>query len=132
MKRQTGVVVVMSLLLLVLVSCAAQFPFIAPAALSEATDLKELCAQRKLTAAELKTADSLYNQGSVLAQKKKNEAAYPLLDRAIVYYRVALSKAAILRKEKEIAQQERALSKTREDVSAYNQVLKELKTMEQK
>ncbi|MBN1308095.1 MAG: hypothetical protein JXA18_09275 [Chitinispirillaceae bacterium] len=131
MKRRRSAVIVMSLLPIVMISCAASFPFIAPAALSEATELKELCAQQKLTATELKTADSLYSLGSALAQKKKHEAAYLLLDRAIIHYRIALTKAAILRKEKAIAQQEQALSKTREDVSAYNQVLKELTTMEQ-
>ncbi len=132
MKRQPGLLLVMSLLLFLLVSCAAQFPFIASSTLYEATELKDLCARQNLTAPELKIADSLYSQGSALAQKKKNEPAYLLLDRAAVYYRIALTKASILSKEKEIALQEQALSKTREDVSAYKQVLNELKTMEQK
>lgn len=131
MKRQNGLVVLMSVLLLLLVSCAAQFPFIAPAILSEATELKVVCAQQKVDAAALKVADSLYGAGDALIKKGKNEAAFSLLDRAIVYYRIALTKASLSKKEKEIAVQEQALSKTREDVSAYQQVLKELKTMEQ-
>jgi len=131
MKRQNGLVLLMAVLLLLLVSCAAQFPMIAPAILSEATELKAVCAQQKLDAATLKVADSLYGAGDVLVKKGKNEAAYRLLDRAIVYYRLVLTNAAIAKKEKEVAAQEQALAKTREDVSAYQQVLKELKTMEQ-
>ena len=131
MKRQNGLVLLMAGLLLLLVSCAAQFPFIAPAMLTEATELKVVCEQEKLDAAQLKVADSLYSGGDALIKKGKNEAAFALLDRATVYYRIALTNAAIAKKEKEVASQEQALSKTREDVSAYQQVLKELKTMEQ-
>jgi tetratricopeptide (TPR) repeat protein len=131
MKRETGQLLMMPLLLLLLASCAAQFPFLASATLSEATELKVLCGQQKLEAAEIKIADSLYQQGSILAKKGKNEPAYSLLDRAIACYRIALTKSAIAKKEKEIARQEQALAKTREDVSAYQQVLQELKTMEQ-
>jgi hypothetical protein len=131
MKRQIGLVLMMSALLLFLMSCAAQFPFIASATLSEATELKVLCGQEKLSSSELKIADSLYSQGSGLVEKGKNELAYALLDRAIVYYRLALSRSAITKKEQEIAKQKKALAKTHEDVSAYQQVLQELKTMEQ-
>jgi tetratricopeptide (TPR) repeat protein len=132
MKRQNGLVLPTAALLFLLVSCAAQFSFIAPAIFSEATELKAVCAQQKLDAATLKIADSLYDAGDVLIQKGKNEAAFTLLDRAIDYYRIALTNAAIAKKEKEVAAQEQALSKTRDDVSAYQQVLKELKTMEQR
>ena len=131
MKRQTGLLLTLLLLLLLLASCAAQFPFLASATLSEATELKVLCGRQKMEASEIRIADSLYQQGSILVKKGKNEPAYSLLDRAIAYYRIALTKSAIAKKEKEIAKQEQALAKTREDVSAYQQVLQELKTMEQ-
>ena len=129
MMRRTGLPLII-LLLLLLTACAAQFPFMASATLSEATDLKTLCGQQKLDAMEIRAADSLYTLGSGLVAKGKNEPAYLLLDRAIACYRIALTKSIIAIKEKEIARQEQALAKTREDVSAYQQVLKELKTME--
>jgi hypothetical protein len=131
MKQKTGVLFVMSAVLFLLASCAAKFPFIASATLSEATELKVLCGEQKFTGAEVTTADSLYKQGSVMVEKGKDEIAFNLLDRAVVYYRIALTKSAIAKKEGQIAKEEQALSKTREDVSAYKQVLKELKTMEQ-
>ena len=70
-------------------------------------------------------------QGGSLQKEGKNEVAYALLDQAADYYRLALTRAAIAKKEGEIARQQKALSKTREDVTAYQQVLQELKTMEQ-
>jgi len=131
MKRQNGLVLLTAVLLLLLASCAAQFPFITPGILSEATELKGVCGQQNLDAATVKIADSLYEAGDTFIKKGKNEAAYKLLDRAIIHYRIALTNGAIAKKEKEVAVQEEALSKTRDDVSAYQQVLKELKTMEQ-
>ena len=131
MMRQKGPVLLIAVLLLLLASCAAQFTFIAPGALSEATELKAQCAQQKSGSAVSKTADSLFSAGELLVKKGKNEAAYLLLDRTIVLYRIDLMQQAIAKKDKELAMQEKALSKTREDVSAYQQVLKELKTMEQ-
>ena len=130
MKQNNGLVAVTTAAVL-LASCAAQFRFIAPAVLSEATELKAQCARQNPGSETCTTADSLYSAGELLVRKGKNEAAYVLLDRAIVNYRIALMNAAIAKKEKEVAVQEKALSKTREDVSAYQQVLKELKTMEQ-
>lgn len=130
MERQRGLPFMMLFSLFLLASCAAQFPFLASATLSEATELKVLCGQEKLDAVEIRIADSLYQQGTVLAKAGKRETAYALLDRAIVHYRIALTKSTIAKKEKEIAKQEQALAKTYEDVSAYQQVLKELKTME--
>ena len=131
MKRQNGVVLLTAVLLLLLASCAAQFQFVAPAILSEATELKVQCAQLTSGSDACKTADSLYSAGEQLVKKKKNEAAYALLDRAIVHYRLIIMQSAIAKKEKEVAMQQKALAKTKEDVSAYKQVLKELKTMEQ-
>lgn len=131
MKQKTGVLFVISAMLLLLASCAAKFPFIASETLSEATELKVLCGQQKLTGTEVAIADSLYKKGSALEEKGKDATAFKLLDRAVVYYRIALTKSVIAKKEKRIAKEEQALSRTREDVSAYQQVLKELKTMEQ-
>ncbi|MBN1757231.1 MAG: hypothetical protein JW863_02870 [Chitinispirillaceae bacterium] len=130
MKRRNGLIVLTAALLL-LASCAAQFPFIAPAAMSEATELKVQCGQQNPDSEACRKADSLYSVADVLLKKGKNEPAYLLLDRAIVCYRIALMNGAIAKKEKEVAVQEKALAKTREDVNAYQQVLKELKTMEQ-
>ena len=130
MKRQTGCIVLMAMLLLLLISCAAQFPFLASATLSEATELKVLCGQQKLTATEVTIADSLYKKGAALVEKGKKEQAYSALDKAVVYYRIALTKSSINLKEEEISRQEKALSQTRDDVTAYQQVLQKLKTME--
>ncbi len=133
MKRNTAFLSVMLLTPLLFVSCAAQFPFMAPAALSEATELKNLCEKQRLTGGpEVRIADSLYREGTLLVKAGKNREAFLLLDRSVGYYRVALSRSVIAAKEKEIAGEEQALAKTREDISAYQQVLQELKTMEQK
>ena len=132
MIRQKGpVLLISSVVLLLLASCAAQFTFIAPGALSEAAELKAQSAQQKSGSAASVKADSLYSAAEMLIKKNRNEPAYLLLDRAIVLYRIDLMQGAIAKKEKEVVLQEKALSKTREDVSAYQQVLKELKTMEQ-
>jgi len=131
MKR-SGIIIVTSVSAMLLSSCAAQFPFIAPEAHSEATSLKELCAARKLKTADVKLADSLYDAGSALVKKGKNEPAYRLLDRAAIHYRIALAEASIQDKEMEMEKREELLAKTKEEVAAYNQILKELKTMEQK
>lgn len=122
---------IMAILLLLMVSCAAQFPLIASATFSEATELKVLCGKENIASAEVKKADSLYSAGKELLEKKKNEDAYRLIDLAIVHYRIALTQNGIAVKEKSIAREEQALAKTRKDVTAYKQVLKELKTMEQ-
>lgn len=116
---------------LFMVSCAAQFPFIAPVAQSEMRDLQSLCSQQKLSLSEVKVADSLAAAGALLLEKNRREAAYAMFDRATGYYRIALTKSAIANTEKEIAVEEQALAKNRDDVSAYQQVLKELKSMEQ-
>ncbi len=131
MQQKGPVLLILSVVLLLLASCAAQFTFIAPGALSEAAELKAQCARQKSGSATSVKADSLYHAAEQLIKKNKNEPAYLLLDRAIVLYRIDLMQGAIAKKEKEVALQEKALSKTREDVSAYQQVLKELKTMEQ-
>ncbi len=120
----------MTVPVIMLTSCGAPFRFAAPAKCTEATELKNVCAAVESGGTELKEADSLYNQGTVLIRKGKDEKAYWLLDRAIVRYRLVLAKSAIGRKEKEIALQKQALSKTREDISAYKQVLLELENME--
>lgn len=130
MRKTLGSFIAVALLLL-MVSCAAQFPLIASTTFSEATELKELCRQNSVEAAEVKKADSLYTAGKQLLEKKKNENAYALLDQSIVFYRVALSKNSIADKEKAIAREENALAKTKKDLTAYKQVLKQLKTMEQ-
>lgn len=131
MKR-CGIFIIASALATLLSSCAAQFPFIAPEAHSEATYLKEICAGQKLRTPDVKQADSLYDAGSALVKKGKNEPAYRLLDRACIHYRIALAAASIQDKEREMEKREEMLAKTREEVSAYNQILKELKTMEQR
>jgi len=116
---------------LFLVSCAAQFPFLASVSQSEMRDLQSLCSQKKVVSAEAKIADSLAAAGDHLLLKGKREAAFTLFDRASGYYRIALTKSAIASTEKKIAAEEQALAKNREDVTAYQQVLKELKSMEQ-
>lgn len=123
--------VLLSATMVSLVSCAAQFPFIASEMQSETLDLKAICDKQVLASTEKKVADSISAIGAGLLNKGKKEAAYVLFDRANVYYRIALTNAAIAQKEKEIAKQEQALSKTREDVTAYKQVLNELTTREQ-
>jgi len=130
MKKGVAYSILVTLLLL-MVSCAAQFPFIASATFSEATELKVLCGKENIASSEVKAADSLYNAGKALLEKKKNENAYNLIDLAIVHYRIALTENGIANKERAIAHEEQALAKTRKDVTAYKQVLKELKTMEQ-
>lgn len=117
---------------LFLSSCAVQFPFIAPAAQSEMLDLQALCTQQNITLSEKKVADSLATAGTALLKKNKREDAWQNFDRACAYYRIALTKNAITAIEKQIASEEQALAKTKEDVSAYKQVLSELKSMEQK
>jgi len=129
--RMKPLLLLMTAASLWLASCAAQFPFIAPAAQSETTDLQTLCKQQNITLAEKTAGDSLAALGAMLLGKGKREAAYRLFERANSCYRIALSKNAISATEKQIAAEEQALAKTREDVSAYKQVLKELKSMEQ-
>jgi hypothetical protein len=130
MKQNLGSFIAVVLLLL-MVSCAAQFPLIASTTFSEATELKVLCGQSSIEAADVKKADSLYAAGKQLLEKKKNKNAYALLDQSIVLYRVALTENSIAAKEKAIVREENALAKTKKDLSAYKQVLKQLKTMEQ-
>lgn len=131
MKRQNGLVLLTGVVLLLLASCAAQFQFVAPAMLSEAMELKVQCAKLTPGSDACKIADSLYSAGEQLIKENKHEAAYVLLDRAVVHYRIITMRVAIMEKEKEVALQRKALAKTHEDVSAYKQVLAELKTMEQ-
>lgn len=116
--------------LFMLASCAAQFPLIASAMESEATSLKSLCEQRQISTAEKLYADSVLTEGLVLLKKNKKEAAYALFNRAGTCYHIALATTTILLKEQKIEKEEKELNKNREEVTAYKQVLKELKTME--
>lgn len=116
-------------LLFLLVSCAAQFPWLATATLAEATDLQSICRKQNKPTPELTRADSLYARGAELVSKKKNQEAFVTLDQAATMYRIAITRNILEQQEKEIAEQKVALSKNMKDASAYKQVLKELKTM---
>jgi hypothetical protein len=123
---------ILGIVAILLASCAAQFPFIAASAQSETAELKNICAREKCFSAEVKIADSLFSRAEQLLRRGKNEAAYGQFSRAGVLYRVALTKASIQLAGGEIAREEQALAKTRDDVSAYRQVLHELQTAEPK
>lgn len=130
MKQLYRMPTVLGALLLLLVSCAAQFPWLATATLSEATDLQHVCRKQNYATPELIRADSLYAHGAELVSKKKNQEAFLSLDHAATLYRIAIASNTLAQQEKEIAEQKVALTKNMKDAAAYKQVLKELETME--
>ncbi|MBD3346109.1 MAG: hypothetical protein GF401_13715 [Chitinivibrionales bacterium] len=117
-------------LFLFLVSCGSQYPMLAQDISVQCKELHEICSQKKIKSAEATTADSLYTTGLTLYQKGKNKDAYPVLESAAMYYRLALSKDELEDVNNEIDRLKESLTDAEDKLGMYKKVLSELETME--
>ncbi|MBD3320600.1 MAG: hypothetical protein GF350_05835 [Chitinivibrionales bacterium] len=114
-----------------LCSCSSQYPSLSQGLSIKCEELRAACSQKKINSPESTVADSLYMAGETFFQKGKHKDAYLVLESAATYYRLALSKDDLKNVDNELARLKKSLADAEEKLGMYQEVLKELETMEQ-
>ncbi len=118
--------------LILLSACGPNLAFLAERSRSEAQALQELCGKAKLQADEISRADGFMDESARFQKDGKADAARLASEEAIGWYRVALARDAQGKAEKELAAAESTLTKDKERLATYREILDEMKTMRKK
>jgi len=110
-----------------LVSCAAGGKLLSATTANMAGALKDFCVSHGISTVETKRADSLYSLADQRIKRGQKGEAYDMLDRAVIYYRLALSKQELDLAERRLEDTREQARIQEEQLSEYREVVRELK-----
>lgn len=127
MKKSQLFLLLAAVSLLVYSCGSAGNPLFLQERIDQSTFFKQSCQEQNVTSSYVARADSLHRLSQSYLARDKTAEAFPLLDRAVILYRLALIEQELLTSDQELKENEIALREALIQLSDYEQIRDELK-----